>query len=165
MFTAFALTPFDQVRVVILGQDPYHGAGQAHGLSFSVCKGVATPPSLRNMITEAVADVGIKAPGHGNLEAWARQGVFMLNAVLTVDQAKPNSHKGQGWEKFTSAVLAALNRERRDVVFLLWGKPAQATGKDIDKAKHHVLTAAHPSPLSGAPLFALLILLPPLCCV
>jgi uracil-DNA glycosylase len=149
VFTAFKLTPLDGVRVVILGQDPYHGPKQAHGLSFSVCRGVQTPPSLRNMLAEARADVGIADTNHGNLENWAKQGVFMLNAVLTVEQAKPNSHKGQGWEAFTSAALAAINSTRRDVVFLLWGKPAQATAKGIDKSRHHVLTAAHPSPLSG----------------
>jgi len=148
-FTALALTPLDSVRVVILGQDPYHGPGQAHGLAFSVARGVATPPSLRNMITEAEADVGIRRPTHGNLEAWARQGVLLLNAVLTVDAGKPNSHAAAGWEMFTSAIIQEVSRRRKGVVFLLWGKPAQVKARMVDRARHHVLEAPHPSPLSA----------------
>lgn len=149
VFSAFSLTPFDQVKVLILGQDPYHDNGQAHGLSFSVQPGVRIPPSLRNIYKELASDVGIDAPDHGHLQAWARQGVLLLNAVLTVRAHKPNSHKGKGWETFTDAVLRTLSAEREHVVFLLWGKYAQKKAKLIDQRKHTILKAHHPSPLSA----------------
>jgi uracil-DNA glycosylase len=144
---ALELTPFDAVRVVIVGQDPYHGAGQAHGLAFSVPDGVRVPPSLRNIYAELVRDFGA-APRTGNLEAWARQGVLLLNAVLTVEEGQPGSHAGRGWEHLTSGLLAALGRDPRARVFLLWGAHAQRLAPLI--AQHHlVLTANHPSPLSA----------------
>ncbi len=149
IFHAFNTTPFDQVKVVILGQDPYHGPGQAHGLSFSVQHGVAIPPSLRNMYQELQQDVGISIPNHGNLEPWARQGVLLLNSLLTVRASQPGSHKGKGWEAFTSAAIAALNRSKEGLVFLLWGRYAQEKGAVIDPEKHLVLRAAHPSPFSA----------------
>ena len=149
IFNAFDTTPFDQVRVVILGQDPYHGPGQAHGLSFSVPQGIAVPPSLRNMYQELQQDVGIQIPTHGNLEGWAKQGVLLLNSLLTVRASQPGSHKGQGWEEFTTAAIAALNQQREGIVFMLWGKYAMEKGAFIDPKKHLVLTAAHPSPFSA----------------
>ncbi|TAE47312.1 MAG: uracil-DNA glycosylase [Bacteroidetes bacterium] len=149
IFNAFDTTPFDQVKVVILGQDPYHGAGQAHGLCFSVQMGVAPPPSLVNIFKELHSDLGLPIPRHGNLEGWARQGVLLLNTLLTVRASQPLSHKGKGWETFTDAAIQALNRDREGIIFLLWGKPAQEKGKIIDGSKHIVLRAAHPSPLSA----------------
>jgi uracil-DNA glycosylase len=149
IFNAFDTTPFDQVKVVILGQDPYHGAGQAHGLCFSVQMGVAPPPSLVNIFKELHSDLGLPIPRHGNLEGWARQGVLLLNTLLTVRASQPLSHKGKGWENFTDAAIQALNRDREGIIFLLWGKPAQEKGKIIDGSKHIVLRAAHPSPLSA----------------
>lgn len=149
VFTAYALTPYDQVKVLVLGQDPYHDVGQAHGLSFSVKPGVAVPPSLANMYKELKADLGLKIPNHGNLVPWAQQGVMMLNAVLTVRAHTPNSHKDRGWEKFTDATIAALSAREEPAVFVLWGKYAQKKAKLIDKKRHVVLEGAHPSPLSA----------------
>jgi len=142
-------TKLNDVKVVILGQDPYHGPGQAHGLSFSVLPGVAQPPSLRNMLKEVAADVGGKTPGHGCLRGWAEQGVLLLNTVLTVRQANANSHRASGWETFTSAVLRAVCAANKGVVLLLWGKHAQDKLADIDTSLHHPLTSVHPSPLSA----------------
>ena len=150
IFYAFELTPFDNVKVVILGQDPYHSAGQAHGLSFSVAHGVMPPPSLQNIYKELQADLGLAHPRHGNLESWARQGVLLLNACLTVEDGRAGSHQGKGWEPFTDAVIAALNRERQNLVFILWGRKAQDKGAVIDRERHLVLTSAHPSPLSAS---------------
>ena len=150
LFSAFSLTDLDKVKVVILGQDPYHGPGQAHGLSFSVAHGVAPPPSLQNIYRELASDLGIAHPGHGNLEGWARQGVLLLNACLTVEDGRAGSHQGKGWEPFTDAVIAALNREREHLVFILWGRKAQDKGAVIDRTRHLVLTSVHPSPLSAS---------------
>lgn len=149
IFAAFKHADFSAVKVVILGQDPYHGQGQAHGLSFSVPKGTAIPPSLVNIYKELNADVGIKLPSHGCLEAWANQGVLLLNSVLTVEAAKAASHQKQGWEQFTDSVISALNEHRDNVVFMLWGSYAQRKGAMIDRQKHLVLEAPHPSPLSA----------------
>ena len=148
-FNALNSTPFDQVEVVILGQDPYHGPGQAHGLCFSVLPGVPAPPSLQNMFKELNSDLGIPISRHGNVEHWAEQGVLLLNSVLTVEQAKAGSHQGRGWEIFTDACVEHLNREREALVFLLWGSYAQKKGQLIDRKKHRVLEAPHPSPLSS----------------
>ncbi len=150
VFNAFKRTAFDDVKVVILGQDPYHGAGQAHGLSFSVAKGIAVPPSLRNIYKElADEDPQFVIPNHGNLESWADQGVLLLNTVLTVEQGKAHSHAKFGWQRFTDKVIQTLNEQKDHVVFLLWGKPAQAKAAMIDHNKHCVLTAPHPSPFSA----------------
>jgi uracil-DNA glycosylase len=149
IFNAFNLCPFDKIRVVILGQDPYHGPGQAHGLCFSVPNGVTLPPSLKNIYKEIGSDLGVPTPTHGNLEHWARQGVFLLNATLTVAARKPMSHHGRGWEQFTSAVIQKLSSEREHLVFLLWGRSAQEKGSIIDAEKHLILTAPHPSPFSA----------------
>lgn len=148
-FSALNLTPFDQVKVVILGQDPYHGPKQAHGLCFSVQKGIPFPPSLRNILTEIHNDLGIPVPSHGCLNYWAEQGVLLLNSVLTVEQARAAAHQGKGWEQFTDAVIRELNDKRSDIVFLLWGSYAQKKGQFIDSEKHCVLKAPHPSPLSA----------------
>lgn len=148
IFSAFNRCPFDKVKVVILGQDPYHGEGQAHGLCFSVNKGIALPPSLQNIYKELQKDIGGKIPMHGNLESWAEQGVLLLNATLTVRQGQAASHTGKGWETFTDQVIKALNDQKEGIVFLLWGKYAQNKGAIIDTKKHHVLKAAHPSPFS-----------------
>jgi uracil-DNA glycosylase len=148
-FAAFDHTPFDDVKVVMLGQDPYHGPGQAHGLCFSVPEGIAQPPSLVNIFKEIENDLGIAAPAHGNLQAWARQGVLLLNSVLTVEQANAGSHQGKGWEQFTDEVIARLNAEREGIVFMLWGAYAQRKGQIIDTGRHLVLKAPHPSPLSA----------------
>jgi uracil-DNA glycosylase len=148
VFTALQLTPLDQVKVVILGQDPYHDNGQAHGLSFSVKRGVRQPPSLVNIFKELKSDLGIAPPKHGCLEQWARQGVLLLNAVLTVRAHEPNSHKDRGWEVFTDAVIRAVSKTQPHVVFILWGAYAQKKGKLIDARKHTVINSAHPSPLS-----------------
>lgn len=148
-FRAFNLTPLDQVRVVIIGQDPYHGPGQAHGLSFSVPPGVAPPPSLKNIYKELADDLGtFSAPTHGNLEAWARRGVFMLNASLTVRAHEANSHAQLGWQTFTDAVIKAVNARCQSVVFILWGGFAKKKGVVINRQTHHVIETAHPSPLS-----------------
>ena len=149
VWTTFNLTPLESVRVVILGQDPYHGEHQAHGLCFSVRRGVAVPGSLRNIYKELAADVtGFKPPSHGNLEAWGRQGVLLLNASLTVRAKNANSHADYGWQTFTDAAIKVLNERTEGVVFILWGKFAQNKGKIISRSKHCVLEAAHPSPLS-----------------
>jgi uracil-DNA glycosylase len=153
-FSAFSLTPFDDVKVVILGQDPYHGAGQAHGLSFSVPEGLAIPPSLLNIFKEIDADIGdgepkLTALRHGCLTPWAKQGVFLLNSVLTVEQGEAASHQGRGWETFTDSVIRQLSDERDDLVFLLWGSYAQKKGQVIDSKRHLVLKCPHPSPLSA----------------
>lgn len=149
IFAAFDATPFDAVKVVILGQDPYHGPGQAHGLCFSVLPGVPVPPSLANIFKELNADLGIAPPDHGCLLPWARQGVLLLNAVLTVEEGRAGAHQGKGWEGFTDHAIETLAREREGLVFLLWGSYAQAKGKVIDTRRHRVLRAPHPSPLSA----------------
>lgn len=149
IFAALDATPFEQVKVVILGQDPYHGPGQAHGLCFSVRPGVRPPPSLLNIFKEIQSDLGIPPPRHGCLNHWARQGVLLLNAVLTVERGRAGSHQGRGWESFTDAVIDRLNREREGLVFLLWGSPAQTKGRLLDSQRHLVLKARHPSPLSA----------------
>lgn len=148
-FNAFNSTPFDKVKVVILGQDPYHGPQQAHGLCFSVPKNIAPPPSLQNIFKELHSDLGITFPSHGCLQHWAGQGVLLLNAVLTVEQGKAAAHQGRGWEIFTDAAIKALNDKREGLVFLLWGSYAQKKGAIIDQHKHLVLQSAHPSPLSA----------------
>ncbi len=148
-FRALDLTPLDRVRVVILGQDPYHGPGQAHGLCFSVPPGVRPPPSLVNIYKELESDLGLPRPGHGFLENWAKQGVLLLNSVLTVEMGLAASHKDRGWEKFTDAVIALINAKAEPVVFLLWGAYAQKKAAFVDTSRHLVLTAAHPSPLSA----------------
>ncbi|MBS0558158.1 MAG: uracil-DNA glycosylase [Proteobacteria bacterium] len=149
IFAALDATPFEAVKVVILGQDPYHGPGQAHGLCFSVLPGVPAPPSLENIFKEIERDLAIPRPDHGCLIPWARQGVLLLNSVLTVERGLAGSHQGKGWEGFTDACVDALNRERDGLVFLLWGSYAQAKGKLIDTRRHLVLKAPHPSPLSA----------------
>jgi len=149
IFNALNLTPLESVRVVVLGQDPYHGENQAHGLSFSVEKGVRVPPSLRNIYKELHADLGCELPEHGDLTAWARQGVLLLNSVLTVEQSQAASHKNQGWEKFTDRIIKEINQHCDHVVFLLWGAYAQKKGEEIDSSRHLVLQSAHPSPLSA----------------
>lgn len=149
MFNAFRFAPFEQVRVVLLGQDPYHGPGQAHGLCFSVRKGIQPPPSLVNIFRELSQDLGVPMPAHGCLEKWARQGVLLLNTVLSVRAHKPQSHKGRGWERFTDRVIRELNQKREKLAFLLWGRNAQAKESMIDPARHHLLKAAHPSPFSA----------------
>jgi len=148
VFNALWTTPFDEVRVAVLGQDPYHGPRQAMGLCFSVPAGVPLPPSLRNVYDELVRDLGIGRPTTGDLTPWAERGVLLLNAVLTVSPGKPASHAGKGWEQFTSRAIKELSDRREGLVFLLWGKYAQQKGEVVDKARHHVLTAAHPSPFS-----------------
>jgi len=150
IFNAFEHTPFDKVKVVIIGQDPYHGTNQAHGLSFSVQKGVPIPPSLKNIFKELKAEYSdFQFPEHGDLSSWADQGVLLLNASLTVEASKPGSHQNQGWEKFTDQVIQTLSEQRTGIVFLLWGKFAQAKAALIDQSKHLVLMAAHPSPFSA----------------
>ena len=149
IFAAFDATPFDAVKVVILGQDPYHGPGQAHGLCFSVLPGVEVPPSLQNIYKELARDTGFAPPAHGYLLPWAQRGVLLLNAVLTVEEGRAGSHQGKGWEGFTDQVVDVLNREREGLVFLLWGSYAQAKGRVIDPQRHRVLKAPHPSPLSA----------------
>jgi uracil-DNA glycosylase len=149
IFAAFNHTPFDRVKVVILGQDPYHGAGQAHGLSFSVPAGVRKPPSLVNIHKELCNDLNIPEPGHGNLTGWARQGVLLLNATLTVRANEAASHQGKGWETFTDQVIRALSERRQHLVFMLWGNPAGQKAVLIDRSRHLILQAPHPSPLSA----------------
>ena len=149
IFAAFDATPFDTVKVVILGQDPYHGPGQAHGLCFSVRPGVPVPPSLDNIYKELARDTGFVRPDHGCLLPWARRGVLLLNSVLTVEAGQAGSHQGKGWEGFTDHVVDVLNREREHLVFLLWGSYAQKKGAVIDPRRHRVLKAPHPSPLSA----------------
>ncbi len=149
IFNAFNLTPFNRVRAVILGQDPYHGPNQAHGLCFSVQHGVQTPPSLKNIYKEIHDDLGLEIPDHGNLEHWAKQGVLLLNATLSVQAGNAGSHQHKGWEEFTDAVIKTLSSQKEDLVFMLWGRYAQEKGEVIDTNKHLVLRAAHPSPLSA----------------
>ncbi len=149
VFNAFNRCHFDAVKVVILGQDPYHGRGQAHGLSFSVQDGVRIPPSLQNIYKEIQSDIGTKPPRSGNLERWADQGVLLLNSTLTVRKANAGSHQGLGWEQFTNAVIQKLSDEKEHIVFMLWGKFAQEKGKNIDYTKHLVLQAPHPSPFAA----------------
>lgn len=148
-FRALDLTPLDTVKVVILGQDPYHGPGQAHGLSFSVKPGVRVPPSLVNIYKELQSDLGLTPPRHGFLEHWARQGVLLLNSVLTVEMGQAASHQGKGWEKFTDAIVRLVNRKSDPVVFMLWGAYAQRKAAFVDGSQHLVLKAVHPSPLSA----------------
>lgn len=145
---ALALAPLDQVKVCILGQDPYHEAGQAHGLAFSVPDGIAIPPSLKNIFAEISAEYGCESPDSGNLESWARQGVLLLNTVLTVREHKADSHAGHGWEIFTDNVIKELNRQERPIVFMLWGGPAQRKEKLLNNPAHLILESSHPSPLS-----------------
>ena len=149
IFNALNLTPFESVKVVILGQDPYHGADQAHGLSFSVRKGVKTPPSLANIYKELQSDLSLHIPNHGFLESWAKEGVLLLNNTLTVRAGLAGSHQRKGWEQFTSKVIHLLNEKKNDLVFILWGSPAQEKAKFVDTDKHLVLKAPHPSPLSS----------------
>lgn len=149
-FAALDLTPFPRTKVVILGQDPYHGPNQAHGLCFSVKPGVEPPPSLVNMYRELKDDLGIEPPDHGFLEAWARQGVLLLNSVLTVERGRAASHAGKGWERFTDRVITVLNAEREHLAFVLWGSYAQKKGAIIDRARHLVISSPHPSPLSAS---------------
>ena len=149
IFAAFDCTPIEQLKVVILGQDPYHAAGQAHGLSFSVPKGVAIPPSLRNIYKELASDCALPIPQHGNLTQWGQQGVLLLNSVLSVQHARPASHQGKGWERFTDQVINVINHHTQHVVFMLWGAYAQNKGRIVDRNRHRVLQAPHPSPLSA----------------
>ncbi len=149
VFNAFSLCPFEKVKVVIIGQDPYHGRGQAHGLSFSVPDGVVIPPSLKNIYKEIKSDIGKELPASGNLERWAKQGVLLLNATLTVFESNAGSHQGWGWETFTDAVIKKISEEKTGVVFMLWGRYAQNKSGLIDASKHLILKAPHPSPLSA----------------
>ncbi|MFK8054697.1 MAG: uracil-DNA glycosylase [Saprospiraceae bacterium] len=153
IYEAFAKTPFKDVKVIILGQDPYHNPGEAMGLSFSVPKGVKVPPSLRNIYKELIQDVGFEFQGHGDLTAWADQGVFLLNTILTVRHKTPKSHKKFGWHFFTDAVIQTLSKQREGLVFMLWGASAKAKAELIDESKHLVLQAAHPSPLARGAYF------------
>ena len=148
IFRALICTPLDELKVVIIGQDPYHGPGQAHGLSFSVPPGIRPPPSLVNIFKEQGQDLGITQPGHGYLISWAEQGVLLLNNVLTVEARKAASHQNQGWEEFTDKVVEVINQHQENIVFLLWGSAAQRKGQDIDPLRHHILKAPHPSPFS-----------------
>jgi len=150
IFSAFNYTPFNRVKVVILGQDPYHGPGQAHGLCFSVPDGIPHPPSLVNIFKEIKTDLGIPVPKSSNLSKWAGQGVLLINAILTVRANEPTSHQNKGWEKFTDAVIRNLSEKRKNLVFLLWGNYAQAKESLIDSSRHYILKAAHPSPLSAS---------------
>ena len=149
VFNALELTPFESVKVVILGQDPYHGFGQAHGLSFSVQKGTPLPPSLKNIYKELQEDIGGELPTEGDLSYWAKQGVLLLNTVLTVEEGNANSHKGMGWERLTNRLIESLNELKHPVIFILWGKPAQDKEKLITNPNHVLLKAPHPSPLSA----------------
>ena len=149
VFNALNLVPFNKVKVVIIGQDPYHGPNQAHGLSFSVEGNVAIPPSLQNIFKELKDELGLYSPNNGNLTTWALQGVLMLNSVLTVEAGHPNSHKGLGWEKITNKIVELLNNRNDPVVFLLWGANAKAMAKNINASHHYVFTASHPSPMSA----------------
>ena len=149
IFNSLKCSSFKDTRVVIIGQDPYHGAGQAHGMCFSVKRGVEPPPSLKNIFKELESDVGFRIPDHGELTSWAKQGVLLLNTVLTVREATPNSHQGKGWEKFTDRVISELNKKDTPVVFLLWGANAKAKAKIIDNPLHVKLETVHPSPLSA----------------
>ena len=150
IFSAFNFTPFEKVKVVILGQDPYHGKGQAHGLSFSVKEGVQPPPSLENIFKEMKSDIGLTRPKSGSLEKWAREGILLLNTVLTVEKSKPASHQGKGWEIFTDKVLSLLNEEKSNLVYILWGKKAQEKGTFLNGDANLIINSAHPSPYSAA---------------
>jgi uracil-DNA glycosylase len=149
IFAALNLTPFEKVKVVILGQDPYHGPAQAHGLCFSVGPGIKIPPSLVNIFKELKSDTGLTPPQHGNLESWAQQGVLLLNNVLTVQEGKAGSHHLKGWEEFTDKIIQELNEKKDNLVFILWGAPAQNKAKKVDASKHFIIKAPHPSPLSS----------------
>ncbi|OTP10103.1 uracil-DNA glycosylase [Enterococcus sp. 10A9_DIV0425] len=149
IYEALELTPYEKVKVVILGQDPYHGVNQAHGLSFSVQPKVKTPPSLVNIYKELEADLGIAPASHGNLVSWAKQGVLLLNTVLTVREGQAFSHRGKGWEQLTDKIIEKLNEREKPIIFILWGRPAQEKSKMIDQSRHIILTSAHPSPLSA----------------
>lgn len=149
IFAAFNLTSFDKIKVVIIGQDPYHGPNQAHGLCFSVQPGIKVPPSLANIYKELESDLGLKMPKHGCLKSWAENGVLLLNALLTVEDGKPMSHKNFGWEKFTDHVIDLINEKKENIVFMLWGSPAHSKAKNVDPQKHYVLKSVHPSPLSS----------------
>ena len=149
IFNAFELTPFNQVKVVILGQDPYHGPNQAHGLSFSVPDGIPAPPSLKNIYKEIESDLGVTVNKNGNLENWAKQGVFLLNAVLTVEEHKPASHANKGWEIFTDEIIKIINKKDEPVVFILWGNYAREKKKYITNPKHYIIESPHPSPFSA----------------
>jgi uracil-DNA glycosylase len=149
IFNAFNLTKFEDVKVVILGQDPYHGHNQAHGLSFSVEKGIRPPPSLKNIFKELESDLGIKQPDHGNLARWCSEGVLLLNSILTVEKSRPTSHANMGWEQFTDEILSILNNLKRNLVFILWGKKAQEKGHFLDTNQHLILKSTHPSPYSA----------------
>ena len=149
IFNALKLTSYDDAKAVIIGQDPYHEPGQAQGLSFSVPRGMKQPPSLVNIFKEMQADLGIRPPDHGCLEGWAREGVLLLNAVLTVREHQANSHRGKGWENFTDSIIEALNNREKPLVFILWGNNAKAKEKLITSPRHHIITGAHPSPLSA----------------
>lgn len=153
VFRAFDLCPFDKVKVVIIGQDPYHGEGQANGLSFAVGDNVAIPPSLKNIFKEIESDLGLKPYQNGDISRWAEQGVLLLNATLTVRAGFPGSHQGKGWEEFTDAVIRALSEKREGLVFMLWGNYAKKKGSHIDRSKHFVLESAHPSPFSVQSFF------------
>lgn len=149
IFAAFNMTPFDKIKVVIIGQDPYHGPNQAHGLCFSVQPEIKIPPSLKNIYKEIESDLGITMPNHGHLTSWAEQGVLMLNALLTVENGKPMAHKNLGWEQFTDHVIDLINEKKENVVFMLWGAPAHKKAKNVDTTKHYILKTVHPSPLSS----------------
>ena len=149
IFSAFDSTPFDKVKVVILGQDPYHGDGQAHGLSFSVPKGIPQPPSLKNIFKELKSDIGCEIPSHGNLSKWTQEGVLLINATLTVRAHQAGSHQKKGWEQFTDAVIKTISDHKEHVVFILWGNYAQGKAKYIDTNKHYIIKSVHPSPLSA----------------
>ncbi|MEX0797826.1 MAG: uracil-DNA glycosylase [Bacteriovoracaceae bacterium] len=153
VFEVLRLTPFEKTKVVIIGQDPYHGEGQAHGLAFSVAKGVKTPPSLRNIFKELNQDLNLPIPRHGNLEAWAKQGVLLLNAVLTVRKSEAASHRKIGWESFTDKIVERLSQDKEKLVFILWGRDAQKKGDKVDKNKHLVLECPHPSPFSAVKFY------------
>ena len=149
LFSAFNLTPFDKIKVVIIGQDPYHGPNQAHGLCFSVQPGIKIPPSLVNIFKELENDLGLQRPSHGNLKSWAENGVLLLNSLLSVEDGKPMSHKSYGWDQFTDKLIDIINEKKENVVFLLWGSPAHAKAKKVDSQKHYILKSVHPSPLSS----------------
>lgn len=149
IFNSFNLTPFENIKAVIIGQDPYHGPGQAHGLCFSVRPEVKIPPSLMNIYKELESDVGVKIPAHGNLQSWAERGVLLLNAHLTVEAKNPMAHKNYGWDQFTDRVIELINEKKENIVFMLWGSPAQAKAKNVDPKRHCVLKTVHPSPLSS----------------
>lgn len=149
VFSAFDSTPFNKVKVVIIGQDPYHGPDQAHGMCFSVKKGIKPPPSLKNIYKELAEDIDFKIPDHGFLEPWAKQGVLLLNSVLTVEDGKAGSHQKKGWEEFTDSVIKILNDKKENLIFILWGAPAQKKAKVVDETKHFILKSPHPSPLAA----------------